>query len=196
MSIYLNNIFFSYKEKRILEDFNFNFTGYGTVVVTGINGSGKTTLLKLMAGILKPQQGVIKTYTVPNIGYVPDSPVLWENFSVKEQIDMMAKLYSVDIPHEIIQLINDLGLDFYEDIHAQNLSNGNRIKLNFILSILHYPDLLILDEVFNAADEVSIDIITHFLKQYAKSHVVVLASNRKELEYTSYDELIVLKDSL
>lgn len=195
MSIRLANIFFSYPEKRVLEGFNFKFPGPGTVMITGANGSGKTTLLKLIAGILKPQEGIIETYKISEIGYVPENPVLWENFTVKEQLEMMAELYSVGISDELKILIYDLGLNDFSDVFAQKLSNGYRRKLNFLLSILHNPKLLILDEIFNALDESSIEVIIKFLQQYAMNRTVIIATNRVDILGNSYDEVILLKET-
>lgn len=194
MKLRLDNIYFSYREQKVLEEFCFDYSGPGTVIVSGANGSGKTTLLKLMAGVLKPQQGVIETYVIPEIGYVPENPVLWENLTVREQIRMMVKLYSVDISKECIKLIDDLELNLYEDIYARKLSNGYRRKLNFILSILHNPKLLILDEIFNALDERSIETVMDYLQGYAKDHLVVLATNRRDIGEHIYDEIITLGD--
>lgn len=193
MSIKMEDIHFSYNDKKIFEAFNFYYKESGIVIVSGLNGTGKTTLLKLMAGLIQPDKGFIETYKTSQIGYVPDKPVLWENFSVNEQLKMMADLYSVEISPKIWELLSKLEMNKLLDVEIKKLSNGYKRKLNFLLSILHDPELLLLDEVFNGLDENSIEVLIRFLQSFSKTHQIVMTTNRGDILSHQFDRRISLK---
>ncbi len=128
----------------------------------GPNGSGKTTTMQCMVGLLKPDEGEVEIFGRQNdpsktdwkydIGYVGDSHVFYENWSVEKNIQFISKFY----PKWSHIFSNDLIKRFKmpEKMKVRKLSTGNRVKLALICALSHQPKLLIFDEPTSGLDPI------------------------------------------
>jgi ABC-type multidrug transport system ATPase subunit len=126
----------------------------GEVVgLVGENGSGKTTLLQIIVGLLSRDRGEV--YVDGRLGYCPQEPVLFETLTMQGNLDYFAAGYGLS-PDELHvrsdELFDRLRCTDHASVRVSNLSGGTRQKLNLIISLLHQPTLLVLDEPFQGFD--------------------------------------------
>ncbi|MDC7126162.1 MAG: ABC transporter ATP-binding protein [Spirochaetales bacterium] len=175
------------------------------IALMGPNGAGKTTLIRLITGLLQKDSGKVESQGMSSkktkklyIGYMSEAISIWDDLEVKHQLAFMADLYRVQIPDEITDLVHLLGLDKYMNVRGSHLSQGNRRKLSLILSILHDPEILVLDEPFNGLDSISrkntIQWIRDRVNKQDKPRAVIIASHQLEGLESFFDRLVVLKD--
>src|SRR5512146_2753769 len=141
-------------EKRVLDAVDLDVSGGGFAVVTGANGSGKTTLLRLCAGLARPSEGEL-AIAVPRaaIGYLGHDPLVYRELSALENLDLFGRLYRVPERRERTgMLLERFGLWEARRVRAAKLSRGQLQRLALCRSLLHRPELLILDEPFSGLD--------------------------------------------
>ena len=149
-------LFWYSKSKPLLVDVNFRVKRGEIVGITGENGSGKTTLLKLIVGLLKPKKGEI--IIRGRVGYSPQQLLLFENLTVLENFLIFGRglnLGREEIEREALEIMRRLNFLEYKDVLVKNLSGGTAQKLNFGISLLGDPDLLVLDEPYQGMDYAS-----------------------------------------
>ena len=141
-------------DKRALEPVDFELERGGFLLVTGPNGSGKTTLLRLCTGLLAPTGGELAV-DVPRgrLGYLGHEPLVYRELTAIENLDLYGRLYHVpERPERVGMLLERFGLWHVRNDRAGSFSRGMLQRLALCRALLHDPDLLILDEPFNALD--------------------------------------------
>ncbi|MGE4279428.1 MAG: ATP-binding cassette domain-containing protein [Magnetospirillum sp.] len=124
--------------------------------LVGADGSGKTTLMRLMAGLMKPDQGTIAV--IGSIGTMPQRFGLYEDLTVAENMRLYAELRELppaDQPATFARLLGFAGLDGFQTRLAGKLSGGMKQKLGLACALLAKPDVLLLDEPSVGVDPVS-----------------------------------------
>lgn len=146
---------------KALDSLSFKIPIGSKFALLGPNGAGKTTTLKLIAGLLKPDQGYVKVmgYQPESIeaksvlGYLPEDAQPYAMLSVRENLEYIGALRRVDdLKDRIDFLLDELDLRQYEKARVSRLSRGNLQKLAIALAIIHKPKLLLLDEPLNYLD--------------------------------------------
>ena len=124
------------------------------LVVTGANGSGKTTLLRLVAGLLAPTGGELSVAVDrARFGYVAHEPLVYRELTALENLDLYGRLYRVPERRDRIgMLLERFGLWDVRRERAGAFSRGMLQRLALCRALLHEPDLLLLDEPYNALD--------------------------------------------
>ena len=121
--------------------------------LVGENGSGKSTLLKIIVGMLDRDGGTVDR--TGKLGYCPQVPLLWGRLTVREHFDLFARAYDLgeeEVGRTRESLLAELQFERYLDYRVEELSGGTRQKLNLALSLMHDPDLLLLDEPYSGFD--------------------------------------------
>jgi heme exporter protein A len=131
----------------------------GSLAVLGPNGSGKTTLLRILAGLLRPSGGEVSVLgcALPReswrlrgrVGYLGHEPLLYLDLSARENLRLAAALHGLD-PEQAAKRIEDLlrtvGMDRRGGDRVAELSAGMRQRVDICRTVLHEPELLLLDE--------------------------------------------------
>ncbi|MBS3786920.1 ABC transporter ATP-binding protein [Candidatus Bipolaricaulota bacterium] len=121
----------------------------------GPNGAGKTTSIRMMVGLLSPTEGKVKiegdATGEPNerVGICPQNLVIWKELTSYENIYFMGKMYDVpsdELEQRVESILEDLKLTEKRNSPASELSGGMKRRLNLGMSIVHEPDLVVLDE--------------------------------------------------
>ena len=151
-----------YGSTPALRGLSFEVPEGGRYALLGPNGAGKTTTLRLLAGLLKPDAGVVKVlgkdpvedYGVKRyIGYLPEDATPYLALTVRENLEYIAALRGLDDPRDRAEKVMDLlGLRKYERYRVSALSRGNVQRLAIALAIIHEPKVLLLDEPLNYLD--------------------------------------------
>ena len=155
----------------------------------GPNGSGKSTTLKMLLGLVKPDAGSIivlgqDVQTDPvavkqQVGYVPESPRLYEFLTGIEYLDFIGDVYNMQAEEKknrINEYLKALELEGREGDMITGYSDGMKQKIALISAFLHRPKLLILDEPLSALDPRSARIIKDFLNQLKNQGVTTIMS--------------------
>jgi heme exporter protein A len=144
-----------YGPKRVLAGLDLDVPAGGFVLVTGPNGSGKTTLLRLVAGLAAPSAGQLEVAAErARLGFLAHEPLVYRELSALENLDLYGRLYRVPERRERIgMLLERFGLWEARREPVSSFSRGMQQRLALCRAFLHEPDLLLLDEPFNALDE-------------------------------------------
>lgn len=153
----------------------------------GPNGAGKTTLLRIINGILTKDTGSVKIFgddaslvTARKIGYMPEERGLYDNMSVQNQIMYFGQLKGAkptrirDVMHEYLELFNLTG---NEHRKLKELSKGNQQKVQIISTLVHEPDLVILDEPFSGFDPINGQLLQQLIERLHNNGVTVMLSS-------------------
>lgn len=156
----------------------------------GPRGSGKTTVMNIISGYAAADSGSVEINGIDLmleplkarglIGYMPETPPLYENMTVFEYLGFAAELKRVnrgEIQEAVQSIMKRIGVGGEGNRLIQNLSKGFRQKINLAQSALGSPKLLILDEPTAALDALHISEIRDIVKELGKSHAIVLSSH-------------------
>jgi len=155
----------------------------------GPNAAGKTTTIKLLTGFLKPTRGsafiagydVQKDYiTVKGLlSYIPDAPYLYERLTAMEFLRFVSEIYLLD-DHEAEEkresILEFFDLKEYSDILIEEYSHGMRQKLVIIATLIHNPQLIIVDEPMVGLDPKTVKLVKGMLKQSSRDGRTIFMS--------------------
>jgi ABC-type multidrug transport system ATPase subunit len=142
-------------ERRVLERLDLDVERHAFVVVTGPNGSGKTTLLRLCAGLMAPTGGELEVAVERGrIGFLGHEPLVYRELTALENLELYGRLYRVPERRERAgMLLERFGLWRVRGERAGSFSRGMLQRLALCRTLLHEPELLLLDEPYSALDE-------------------------------------------
>ncbi len=154
-------------QKRVLEKLDLDLEDGDFLVVTGANGSGKTTLLRLCAGLLAPTGGELRVETDRGrIGFLAHEPLVYRELTALENLDLYGRLYRIPERRERTgMLLERFGLWNVRNERAGSFSRGMLQRLALCRALLHEPDLLLLDEPFNALDAEGTELLGRELEE-------------------------------
>ena len=171
-----------YGEKHVLRGLDFELERGGFLVVTGANGSGKTTLLRLCAGLAIPTGGSLEVEPERGaIGFLGHEPLVYRELTALENLDLYGRLYRVPERRERIgMLLARFGLWESRRERASKLSRGQLQRLALCRSLLHKPELLILDEPFSGLDEAGAELLDRELAGMRERRTILVATHDPE----------------
>lgn len=151
----------------------------------GPNGAGKSTAIGMMTGILAPTRGELNVlgFSLPKqatevaevIGYVPQDFVFYGHLTVFENLKLMATAYDIpDAKQRVNEIMQLLEIDSLIKRRAENLSGGQKRRLNLALGMLNSPDILFLDEPSAGMDPQSRNILWNTIKTIANEDVTII----------------------
>lgn len=202
----ITNLSFQYgKKEPVYKGFNLNIKEKKIVGLLGHNGAGKTTLIKLIAGLLKPNEGsiIIKGLT-PNVNkhkrgmlsYMPEYDGIYNQLTVMQNMKFRARLIRLEksyMESECERVLKIVGLWKKRDSKAFHLSNGMRKRLVLACSCLDYPEVLLLDEPTNGVDQESKQRIIRLLKSMNdKGTTIIVSSHDFELINMICNDVVII----
>jgi heme exporter protein A len=169
----------SFGEKRVLRDLDLDVAERELVLVTGPNGSGKSTLLALCAGLLAPTAGELEVAVDRGrIGYLAHEPLVYRELSALENLDLYGRLYRVSERRERIgMLLERFGLWEARRSPVSSFSRGMQQRLALCRTLLHDPELLLLDEPYAGLDEAGAELLDGELRALAGRRTILLATH-------------------
>ncbi len=200
----------SFDGQKAVEDINFEIQRGEVVALLGANGAGKSTTLNIITGNLTPDSGEVRICdsniaTQPkqaksNLGYLPDTPPLYRELTVKEYLQFAARIHAVakqTITKSVRHAIEVCGLNSVEKKLIANLSKGFKQRVGIAQAIIHNPALVILDEPTVGLDPIQMQDIRSLLAELSKNHSVLLSTHLlAEAETTCNRVLIIDHGSL
>ena len=199
----IQNISKSYQDKKVLDNISFNIPKGSIFGLLGPNGAGKTTLLRIITGIFASDEGTVKidgklTDLLSNsatIGYMPEERGLYKKMKVEEQAIYLAQLKGMsysDAKKSVSYWIERLGMQAWKHKKLEELSKGMGQKLQFVCTVVHNPNLIILDEPFTGLDPLNADLIKNEIYELAKNGATILFSTHRMEQVEEICQQIVL----
>jgi ABC-2 type transport system ATP-binding protein len=183
------SLFKSYGDVKAVRGINLTLKRGEILGLLGPNGSGKSTTMKMVLGILKPDAGKVFIYgqdetAAPvelkkRLGYVPETPQLYEFLTGVEYIDFVSEMYGVppaERKERVTHFLEGMQLAGHENEMISGYSQGMKQKIALISALVHKPEILILDEALNGLDPRSARLVKDLLRQLASEGVSILFS--------------------
>jgi len=155
----------------------------------GPNGAGKTTTIRMIMGIIEPDAGnitfgdqPIRSHPINTFGYLPEERGLYQKQKLRETISYFGILKGMsdsESKTKAEQWIHRFGLQDYSNKKIQELSKGNQQKVQFILTLLHHPKLVVLDEPFTGLDPVNQLLLKEIILEQQAAGVTFLFSTHQ-----------------
>lgn len=190
--------------QKAVDDISFQLTKGSIFGLLGPNGAGKTTLIRMITGIFYPDSGTIllngKKFNpvedVINIGYMPEERGLYKKMKVGEQAMYLAQLKGLS-RHEAFEKVKywfqKFEMESWWNKKVEDLSKGMSQKLQFVTTVLHEPDLVILDEPFSGLDPVNTNLIKDEIYALAqKGTSIIFSTHRMEQVEEICDHIILV----
>lgn len=172
----------SFGERDVLRGLDLDIPSGAFLLVTGGNGSGKSTLLSLLAGLLAPTAGQL-TVAVDrgNIGYVGHEPLVYEELTALENLELFGRLYRVAQRKERAGMLLER-YDLWEarDARVSTYSRGMKQRLALCRALLHEPELVLLDEPYAGLDATGATLLDEELARLTGAHTLVVSSHLPE----------------
>jgi ABC-2 type transport system ATP-binding protein len=188
-AVELKEITKRYNEIIAVNNINLDIKKGEIFALLGPNGSGKSTTLKMLLGLVQPDGGSINVLGLnvqkdavtikQQVGYVPESPNIYEFLTGIEYLDFIGDIYGMPAEEKkqrITEYLKALQLEGREGDMITSYSDGMKKKISLISAFIHRPKLLLLDEPLNALDPRSARIVKDFLQQLKTQGVTTIMS--------------------
>jgi ABC-2 type transport system ATP-binding protein len=185
-----------YGEREALRAVSFSATPGELLGVIGPNGAGKTTLLSILAGIQAPTSGAVLAPPEARVGWVPQQPAVYSKLTVAENLRLFARLEGLDdVEEAVARMVAQADLRERADDELENLSGGNRQRVNVAVGLIGDPAVLLLDEPSASLDPRQRARLWEFIGGLAHHGTTVIFSTHDVAEAERYaDRLLVLAD--
>jgi ABC-2 type transport system ATP-binding protein len=179
----------TFNKTKAVDNLSFEAPTGATFGLLGPNGAGKTTTIRMIMNILQPDSGRIefhkKVLTKSDylkVGYLPEERGLYQKMKLKETVVYLARLKGLSLTeanHRTDEYLRRFDLTAYAHHKIQELSKGNQQKVQFILSIIHRPVLIILDEPFSGLDPVNQLLLKEIIGELQQNGATILFSTHQ-----------------
>lgn len=192
-----------YDNFRAVNDLSFEVKEGEIFGLLGVNGAGKTTTFRMIMGLLDKTEGNITLngkkidYSVSDeIGFLTEERSLLPSKTVLEQAifyGVLKGLTEKEVEERLDKYLEEFGITDYKNKKIKELSKGNQQKIQFIISIIHEPKLLILDEPFSGLDPINVEMFKKEILRLKKKGTMIIFSSHM-MEHIEYfcDSLIIL----
>lgn len=188
-AVNISHLYKAYDGKPAVEDLSFSVKSGELLGLIGPNGAGKSTTIKILLDFMKPDSGEVKIFEEPmneaiknSIGYLPEEKGLYKRLSAIDQILYFASLKGMDpssAKEKAGELLRRTGL--FESRHKKikDMSKGMGQIIQFIVTVIHDPQLVILDEPFSGLDPVNTEMMKDFIAQLRdEGNAVILSTHQ------------------
>jgi len=192
----------TYGKKVVVNRLNLTVKKGEIYGLLGPNGAGKTTVMKMLATLLEPSSGEVEIMGIDakkevfkirgKIGYVSQYFGLYEELSVRENIEFYASLYNANEPTKITNLIKKYDLERFETTMAKELSGGTQRRLSLVCALTHEPKLLFLDEPTAGVDPVTRKELWDNFFELRENGVTIIVSTHYMEEALRCDKLVFM----
>jgi ABC-2 type transport system ATP-binding protein len=171
--------------------------------VLGPNGAGKTTTIRMLVGILRPDSGSIRVLDSSDpsrikarLGYLPEEKGLYKKMRVLDLVAYFGRLKGMPRAAAYAQgrrLLDQFDLGDWHDQKCESLSKGMGQKVQIVATLIHDPELIVLDEPFSGLDPVNVELVRNIvLAQRSRNHTVLLSTHVMEQAEQICDGLILI----
>ena len=199
----LSGITKNYGTRQVLDNVSFTVANNRLTGFVGGNGAGKTTTMRIILGVLAADGGDITMNGQPlqtaqrrHFGYMPEERGLYPKMEVLDQVAYIARLHGYtkrDATQKATALLEELDLGARLGDKIEALSLGNQQRVQIAASLVHDPEVLILDEPFSGLDPIAVDTVAQVLQARAAKGVAVLySSHQLDVVERLCDDLVII----
>ncbi len=189
LAVEVNQVVKSFTDKVAVDDLSFSVAQGEIFGLIGPNGAGKTTTIRMMMDIIKPDSGDVTILgeklneaTKNKLGYLPEERGLYKKLSVLESIVYLASLKGMDknsATEKADELLEKTGMSATKSKKIEALSRGMGQIIQFIVTIIHDPELVVLDEPFAGLDPVNTELLKGMLADLRNQGKAVILSTHQ-----------------
>lgn len=192
-----------YDDFLAVNDISFEIEEGEIFGLLGVNGAGKTTTFRMIMGLLDKTEGNITLndknidYSqTDKIGFLTEERSLLPSKTVLEQAiyyGVLKGLTKEEVEKRLDKYLKEFNIEEYKNKKIKELSKGNQQKIQFIISVLHKPKLLILDEPFSGLDPINVEMFKKVILRLKENKTIIIFSSHM-MEHIEYfcDSLIIL----
>ncbi len=200
----LQNLKKYFATQKAVDDITLSVEKGSIFGLLGPNGAGKTTLIRMITGIFYPDEGQIlldgkkfdPVNDVLHLGYMPEERGLYKKMKIGEQSIYLARLKGLDhaqANRKIKEWFIRFEMESWWNKKVQDLSKGMSQKLQFVITVLHEPKLIILDEPFSGLDPVNSNLIKdEIFKLAQKGSTIIFSTHRMEQVEEICDHIVLV----
>ncbi len=199
----LSHLVKHYATQKAVDDISFDIQKGSIFGLLGPNGAGKTTLLRMITGIFYPDGGEIRLdgksfdplLDIREIGYMPEERGLYKKMKIGEQALYLAQLRGLtkaEAMERIKYWFEKFEMQSWWNKKVEDLSKGMSQKLQFVITVLHEPKLIILDEPFSGLDPLNANLIKDEIYALAKKGATIIFSTHRMEQVEEICDHIVL----
>lgn len=206
VTLRVENVTKRFGEFTAVEDLSFVVRAGRVFGFLGPNGAGKTTTIRMIVGITAPDEGKIELFgnrisseLQNRIGYLPEERGLYKKMKIVEQLRYFAALKGVSQKEADARIdfwLERMRLADWKTKKTTDLSKGMSQKIQFIATVLHEPDLLILDEPFSGLDPVNVEFLIEVVAELKAQHkTIIFSTHLMETAERLCDDIILINKS-
>ena len=203
MSLKVSNVSKKFNQVIAVNDISFELESGKMLGFLGRNGAGKTTTFRMILGLTEPSEGEIhfnghslNASNYNEIGYLPEERGLHAKLKVVDELSYLATLKGMskkDIKKAIDYWLERFQITEHRDKKIESLSKGNQQKVQLLASMIHEPQLLILDEPFSGLDPVNVELLKKaVIDLNRKGTTIIFSSHRMEHIEELCDDVCIL----
>lgn len=194
MGLKVSNVDKSFAGKKAVDNISFEIDKPGVFGLLGTNGAGKTTTIRMLLGIINKDKGAIswngkdvKRKHV-NFGYMPEERGVYPKTKIFDQLMYFSELKGMrksKAEDAIKYWLKKLEIEEYINMPAEKLSKGNQQKVQFVIAVMHDPELIVLDEPFSGLDPVNTELLKKIILELVREGKYIIMSSH---QMTSIEE--------
>lgn len=187
--IQIENLYKSYEKHTALKDVSLNIKKGSIFGLLGPNGAGKTSLIRILTQITEADSGKISfngqalsAHHLLKMGYLPEERGLYKKMTVKDQLLFFAELKGMSVSQAKQNLkywVDQFDIKTWLPKKVEELSKGMQQKVQFIATVAHEPDLIILDEPFSGFDPINAQILTEQIIRLKNNGATIIFSTHR-----------------
>ena len=202
-ALILNNISKSFGAVRAVEGISAEIPNGYIYGFLGPNGAGKTTTIRMIMNIIYPDSGEVRIFGAPagalmqdRIGYLPEERGLYRKMQVGKALAFLGRLKGMSaaaLRRKIPAALEEVGLGDTIRRKVEELSKGNQQKLQFVATVLHDPQLVILDEPFSGLDPLNLELITQkMIEMRAAGKTIIFSTHGMDQAQKLCDSILLI----
>ena len=206
ITLRVENVTKRFGEFTAVEDLSFNVRAGRVFGFLGPNGAGKTTTIRMIVGITAPDEGKIELFgkkisneSQNNTGYLPEERGLYKKLKIVDQLRYFAALKGVsgaEADRRIDFWLDRMKLSEWKLKKTSDLSKGMQQKIQFVSTVLHDPDLLILDEPFSGLDPVNVEFMMDVIDEFkTREKTIIFSTHLMETAERLCSDIMLLNKS-
>jgi ABC-2 type transport system ATP-binding protein len=202
-TVEVNHLYKSYADVTAVSDLSFTVHPGEILGLIGPNGAGKSSTIKIILDFMKPDSGEVKIFGQPmnealkdQIGYLPEERGLYKRLTAIELILYLASLKGMDKTTAIEkadELLKQTGMLEYKNKKNKEMSKGMGQLIQFIITVIHDPDLIILDEPFSGLDPVRTEAVQKIISNLRdEGKAIILSTHQMNKVEELCDRLLMI----
>jgi ABC-2 type transport system ATP-binding protein len=188
-AVEVNNVSKSYGSRTIVDNVSFSVSDHEILGIIGPNGAGKTTNIRMIMDVIKPDSGEVRVFgqkftdAVKNrTGYLPEERGLYRKAEILDTMVYMARLKGMDsgqARQRAEEWLKRVNMQAHKNKKIEELSHGMGQIIQFLVTVIHDPVMLILDEPFNGLDPVNVQMVKEIILDLKKQGKAIMLSTHR-----------------